>query len=284
MNRKKVLYLLGSGRSGTTLIATILNSHPEIITLGEIHQFYKHIYYNLNCSCGSDLENCEFWGSVFKNMNLSDSEKLLFYKTVDNEEKHKFIPLLIAGKKASSNYLLSQNRFFESLEHNSDIWLLDSSKYIGRYLLLNQNSSLKIKGVYVVRDVRGVIFSFSKQVQTPKNAINTILYYILTNIFGQLICWIKSDVIKIRYEDFVENTPNEITRLLEHINLKEAVVENMTDKSYDMPHIIGGNRIKSNKSIKIKRDYEWKNNISRTKQIIYYIACFPIMLLNKYKI
>jgi len=277
---KNILYLLGSGRSGTTLLATILNSTPNITSFGELHQFYTYVKDNKKCSCGKEVNKCSVWNTIITSLNI---ESIEFYEKIQtHEEKHKFTPFLLLGKKSSKHYKISQNRLFDTITTDPDNWILDSSKYVSRFLLLNQLKNKNIKGIYVVRDVRGVINSFSKQVQTPKTPFNTILYYLLTNFFAQIVCWTNSDVIKIRYEDLVEDPLiicNKIYSSLLNTNTNISI-----NSTLEVPHIIGGNRLKTNKSIKIQKDDEWKQKISRKKQIIYYILCLPLMLINKYKI
>ncbi len=284
MKKKNILYLLGSGRSGTTLLATILNSTNDISTTGELHQFYTYLQNKSSCSCGALLNECKFWRLVVKDMDLSKDEIQNFQKRQNNEEGHRYIPSIILGRKASEDYILSQENLFNSIEnHTTKKWVLDSSKYIGRFLLLKQMPSLKLKGIYVIRDVRGVINSFNKQVQTPRKPISTILYYILTNCFGQLVCWMNKDVIKVKYEDFIDN-PHEHVQRIYNILLDQNHNDDALNDVFQMPHIIGGNRLKSSKTIKIKKDTAWKTTISRPKQILYYLLCLPFMLLNRYKL
>ncbi|OBX21649.1 MULTISPECIES: sulfotransferase [Bizionia] len=284
MKKKNILYLLGSGRSGTTLLATILNSTNDITTSGEVHQFYTYLQNKSTCSCGDVVCECDFWSDVITDLNVSEDEIHTFQKKQNNEEGHRYILSILLGRKASADYIASQERLFTAISnHTNKNWILDSSKYIGRFLLLNQIPSLKVKGIYVVRDVRGVINSFNKQVQTPKKPINTIFYYLLTNFFGQLVCWIHKDVIKLKYEDFIDN-PHDHTQYIYSKLLDQNNDDVTLNDVFEMPHIIGGNRLKSSKTIKIKKDTAWKTTISRPKQILYYLLCLPFMLLNRYKL
>lgn len=283
MNNFKILYLLGSGRSGTTLLSTILNSTPKVVSYGELHQFYTYIKDNNKCSCEKEVDKCIVWRKVIDNLNLSKSQIQSYEKTQKHEEAHKFIPLLLLGKKGSEEYFLSQEKLFNSINIDQDKWILDSSKYVGRFVLLKQLDYKTIKGIYVVRDIRGVINSFKKQVQTPKKPLDAIFYYLLTNTFAQIVCWMNKDVIKLRYEDLVDN-PIQIVQHIYSSLLKTNYNNLVLSETFTMPHIIGGNRLKSKKSIKIKKDDEWSQKISRSNQILYYILCLPFMLLNKYKI
>lgn len=284
MKNTNILYLLGSGRSGTTLLATILNSTNQVFTAGELHQFYTYMETDAICSCGDTITNCFFWNQITSNLNLSKNQISKLETTQNQEEAHRYIPFILLGRDPSSQYKRSQNILFKTLsQYSNKPWILDSSKYISRFLLLKKTDLFNLKGIYLVRDVRGVINSFNKPVQTPRKPLNTILYYSLTNFFGQLVYMLNKNVVKIRYEDLVQNPNKTINTIYQ--NLLETKTNQINiNEDFEMPHIIGGNRLKNNKSIKIKSDESWKQNISRTKQILYYLLCLPFMLINKYKL
>ena len=44
--RINIVYLMGAGRSGTTILASLLGANKDILTVGEMHQFLEHIIYN----------------------------------------------------------------------------------------------------------------------------------------------------------------------------------------------------------------------------------------------
>ena len=216
MNNKTIplLYLLGAGRSGTTLMATVLGNQPKIQAVGEMHQFHEHLSNNKKCSCGQLLEDCVFWKTILNYLDL----ELIDLQRNSQKEKHSNILKLMLTRKADKEYIALQEDIYRGiLNNNSESWVLDSSKYIARYLLLSRGKIFNIKGIYVVRDVRGVINSFKKQVQTPKRPLSTILYYVLINSFGQLICWMDKRVIKIKYEDFIKEPDKMIEKVLAHI-------------------------------------------------------------------
>jgi hypothetical protein len=160
--------------------------------------------------------------------------------------------------------------------------LLDSSKYIARYIRLKNNSKFKVKGIYMVRDVRGVVNSFGKQVQTPKKPLSAMVYYIIINTFAQILCWLDKDILKVRYEDFVSNPEKQLNYIIEHV--AEGSTVNIDRHGIMLPHLIGGNRLKKDRSIQINPDLKWRELIPRYKQILYYIFCAPLMLLNRYKL
>jgi hypothetical protein len=72
----KVLYIGGLEHSGTTLTEQLLSSHPRSLSLGEIASFFSPAHMQAymrawgdqddvrRCSCGSDWEECAFWGQL----------------------------------------------------------------------------------------------------------------------------------------------------------------------------------------------------------------------------
>jgi len=55
-------------------------------------------------------------------------------------------------------------------------------------------------------------------------------------------------------------------------------------EEFVMPHIIGGNRMRSQNKIKLLYDVKWKWELSMWQKTLYYCLASPIMLLNGYKI
>ncbi len=287
MKNLNIIYLMGAGRSGTTILASLLNANNNIVTVGEMHQFLEHIIHNKKCSCGSLLNTCKVWSPITKDyFNQNKEELIKLQKYLEKIESHKRIP--ISFFKSDKKYIKFQEEIFSKIhkKHQSRYYL-DSAKYISRALQLKKSNKLKIKIIYVVRDVRGVINSFSKQVQTNKNPLATIIYYIIINFFGQLSAWIyKKDVLKIKYEDLIENSSQTIAKISDFLeeDLSDIIDVVEKEKFIEVPHIIGGNRLKSEKRIKLRKDLAWKKNLTRAKQIIYYFLSLPFMLLNKYKL
>ena len=71
MAEKKLVYITGSGHSGSTLLDLLLNGHNQITGLGEVHRFslsFSHDIEPLNCSCGYRITSCPFWKRVIRNI------------------------------------------------------------------------------------------------------------------------------------------------------------------------------------------------------------------------
>lgn len=65
---KQLVYITGSGHSGSTLLDRLLGSHPDVAALGEIHRFSLGLHREekpFRCDCGETISDCPFWAEVF---------------------------------------------------------------------------------------------------------------------------------------------------------------------------------------------------------------------------
>jgi len=288
-----LIYLMGAGRSGTTALAIFLGNSIDILTLGEMHQFFEHIGADKQCSCGNRLSQCDFWGKIIKDLPmdfLTDPEKYLDF--CKNFEYHNAIvnyAFNLFNNNDIQKYLRINETILDSIsKENEEIYFLDSAKYIGRVLGLRKSKKINLKIIYVVRDIRGVINSFSKKVQSQKKPLNTIIYWLIINSIAEFIYKTspKGTVLKIRYETLIDNPEKEFGRIENFLNLdltsiKDKIREN---NSFEMPHLIGGNRLKKHNKLYFSRDLEWRERFSTLKKIFYYLMALPLMLINRFKI
>jgi hypothetical protein len=258
-----------------------------------MHQFYDHIIQNKKCSCGKYLTDCLFWSNIINENNFYLSKELVELNEQNKKfEKHSSIISNIVGLGKGNefqSYLENNEYVLEKISQNSKgVFLLDSSKYVGRFLCLNKSDKINVKAIYLIRDVRGVIVSFLKNVQSSRVPVSTIFYYTLVNLASTFVHKFtnKNNVLKVRYEDFMENSENTLTKIEAFLNIKMDCVKTKIKKNdeFKIGHIIGGNRLKTKNSISFNKDEKWKKILSRKKQIIYYLLTAPIMIINKYKI
>ena len=108
------------------------------------------------------------------------------------------------------------------------------------------------------------------------------MYYGLINLFGELVYRLSDRVIKVRYEDFIRDPQKVVDKILDHVD-PGGFKERKIPVTFEMPHIVGGNRMKSQKTVSIYREPGWRLRMGRSKQLLYYIMVWPIMALNGYR-
>lgn len=279
----KLIYFFGPGRSGTTILSTVLNAHKEIKAVGELHQFYDYLSNNKECSCTTPIRACGFWQPILNRLPYAENQMGMALNQTRKQEKHHKV-LQAAFDKPTKEYTNYQKALFKAIsEQTEEKYILDSSKYVARYLWLKKMEFLDVKGIYLVRDVRGVVNSFGKNVQTSRGPLSAILYYVATNTIAQMVSWLHKGTLKIRYEDLMEDPNQTIDKIFKHLYLEPKIFD-FDSELFDMPHIVGGNRIKSKSKLKLNPDEKWKSKMTKGKKLFYYMLAYPLMAINKYKI
>lgn len=180
---KQILFIVGAGHSGSTLLSKALNAHSKIFALSEISQFYEDIKNeNAHCGCGSKLRNCSFWDDIENRL----SSKLGYgiktnpdlFRVARDPNKNSIIDKILF--RISRFFAINFSIYFpiikdklSNIKHLFDVLfektgadvLVDSSKSARRaYLLKNffERYDFKCKVIHLVRDGRAVFYSYSK--------------------------------------------------------------------------------------------------------------------------
>jgi len=290
MKKNKLIYIVGAGRSGTTALATFLNGSENIICLGELHHLPEYVDDNLHCSCGEVLDQCTFWSAL--NVKKLGFTSECYLQQQQQLESHKSVLKYLFTNlgRDCDEYNAANAKLLEKVNYHSgnssDTVCLDSAKYIGRAIALSRNKNIDIRIIYMTRDPRGVALSFAKKVQTSKGTLSASIYYNVINFLAELAsCTVlKGKVCKVRYEDLLTNPFDAFTKIEAHIgvNLSETRAKIQNNESFEIGHIVGGNRLKTSGAIKFRNTDGWMKKTSRFKRFAIYILTLPFNLINGY--
>jgi hypothetical protein len=70
----ELLYLSGSGRSGSTLVERLLHASPRFVAVGEFHVLWRLPHERITCSCGARLPDDPFWQGVLADAGIGPAE------------------------------------------------------------------------------------------------------------------------------------------------------------------------------------------------------------------
>ena len=186
-NKKKIIFIFGLPRSGTTLVESILSSHEEISSVGEINflsNFVKLNFFKDNKILLDDLHN-------FSDSNL---------------------------KEEYFNYLESFNIKNDVITDKS----LESYFYLGFIKHFFPSSKL----IHCQRNAKDNCLSIYKNLFTDNEAWKydeneLVEYYSLykriMNFWNKKI---SKDILNINYEDLVKNNETTVKKIINHCQLK----------------------------------------------------------------
>jgi len=294
----KIIYIIGAGRSGSTLLDIILGSHQDAVSGGELINAF-HAVENINeyCACGKPAGDCVFWEKVFESWTDIAGEN---WQEELSRLKKKFesllrFPILILSKFFKTgdylHYKSLHKGFYQSVAKVSGKRIIvDSSKNPLRAYSLSDMDGVDTYFIHLVRDGRGVVYSLLKGFQKdpkkglqkdlkPKPVYQTAVLWVIINTFAKLLNQGKTGehYILLRYEDLSTSFDLEMNRLEEFLGLDYTGIINLIkgDKELEIGHLIAGNRLRMSKTVSLKPDFSWKNKLpEREKTIFWLIAGF----------
>jgi hypothetical protein len=253
---KTVIYILGAGRSGTTLLDIVLGNQDGIFSCGELNRF-------ASCDGVSPLQRegvkKKFWRDVkqrlvakFAKNNLSLESSLC-----KKYEYHtSFLFSLIFKKNKDFEKYNDYNRrlysaIFESIKEEI---IIDSSKYPGRLYYLYK-TGVNVKVIYLKRSLNSVVNSFQKKniEQPSKSIFFSIIYYYTVNFlckFALLLLSSKLKFVNVDFENFIADKAKTIDKISTAIDvdLKDLILLD----EFKVGNLFDGNRIRLKKKIIIK--------------------------------
>lgn len=160
-----VLYIAGSGRSGSTLLERILHSADGAAALGEFHCLWRLPQAKINCACGSSFSADPFWSRVIEDAQTG-TDLLAELAALESEvcrtgfiARHGFsLARLRAAPQVQRFLVLNRALFASAARIGGARLIVDSSKAGPRAWLLACDPAIRI--VHLYRDPGEVILSW----------------------------------------------------------------------------------------------------------------------------
>ncbi|MBK8970419.1 MAG: sulfotransferase [Hahellaceae bacterium] len=251
-----ILYVMGTGRSGTTILEIVLKAADDVDGLGEMTHFPRDgVILNKECACGAEAHACEAWGPVVKEITRKTPNTLRnLNKRIDG---HVHFPLRAFGHFGDlSSYKIVNQAMYTHVHFKEPVkYIVDSSKYASRPLALKQFYPGSIKVIAITRSPAELLNAFQEKnedEQKPKSYLMAALYY-----FFVLLCMkitavkFKGDTVSIRYEDLVTDPDGTLTRIEKALGLDLSRAKHLvnTNSPLSPGHIVTGNRLRKSASI-----------------------------------
>ena len=173
----RLLFVGGLGRSGSTLLDRMLGEMPEVCAIGEVvHLWERGVGNGERCGCGLPFSQCDFWQRVgkeaFDGWANVDVERVARLK--ESVDRTRYVPRLALPRLSAAvradltDYAGLYARVYAAVRTVSgcDV-VVDSSKHASLAFVLRWSPDLDLRILQLVRDSRGVAYSWAKQVRRP---------------------------------------------------------------------------------------------------------------------
>ncbi len=275
MEKIKVIYILGSGRSGSTILGIVLGNIKNHFFGGELHLWNK--------DKGMPAEDFEFWDKV--NEGVPHREE--FFKCNFDKKLEFHTAILSIFKSQKREIVKSFNEqsveLFTSMQNVAQAsTIIDSSHYAPRAYWLNQNPAMDVHYIYLYRNPVDVMMgSFKrKDIEQPsKNFFSGNYFLFAVSCLSNLVYVLlpRKKRMKLRYEDFITHPVEELNRIQKKFNIE---IENLDLQNLKPGHIFRANRIRLYDKISLETKLK-KTPINPFLKAVIYIIHFPFLLTHR---
>ena len=276
--KKTLIYIIGAGRSGTTLFDIVLGNNSNSISLGEVNRFFKRNGIPPKREESSNVYL--FWKKTRQSFeHISNTKSYAEYDTLFRKNEFHSNILKSLLKTNDLNYQKDLKNLYKAISLNvDDKVIIESSKYPVRALNISNyldKDDITIKYIYLKKDPVKVVKSFNKKdiEQPSKNFLMANIYYLFVNA----LCGIVINILKRRghhtycfkNEDFLKHP--EIVLKEAGKALNEDFLESQNQILNSQPLYTGflfdGNRIRLKETLFLQ---PYKNNTK--KNLKYYFT------------
>jgi hypothetical protein len=303
---QKVLYIGGFGRSGSTLVERILGQLPGFCSSGEVVFIWQRgLIDGQLCGCGTPVPECDFWSRVGKTAfggwdQIDPHEMLALQKRVD---RNRYIPSMVAPKLRPAaqadldRYTDVLSKLYRAIgEVSGARVVIDASKHASTAFLLRRVPGIDLRVVHLVRDSRGVAYSWTKEVLKPEvtggddafmpqyspssSGRQWVAYNLMFDALGVI-----DKTMLLRYEALMANPREGLERILAHAGEPSTNFDFLGDGWVDLgcDHTVAGNPMRFHQGrLDLRLDQAWTTKLPERDRKVVTAITWPLQLRYGY--
>ncbi|MEL6721326.1 MAG: sulfotransferase domain-containing protein [Bacteroidota bacterium] len=311
MDRKKILLITGSGRSGSTLLSKLLNEIEGSFNVNElVFTHLNGVERDYPCNTGNKFSESPIWTKIMDAYRQKNEVDLLKYEPHRIPNTRKLVRAQLSPfyqtDEATNAYFKEYQQaikdlyysIFEATEANM---IIDSSKIAPFVNVVTQMEEFEIYVLHLVRDPRAVAYSWQKTIKRTDVEAGTNLFmekrtpkrssirWQLVNKFAESLK--EKNHLRyhyLKYEDFAKQPAKHITEILQFLGKSpaEIPVEDNQIKLKAIDYGIWGNpNVRQQKdTVKVRYDDTYKQKLSFNARLTSTFWSMPMLLKYGYPI
>jgi hypothetical protein len=310
MSELDVVYISGAPRSGTTLLGMMLGQLRDTCDVGELWALWRPAFRNGDlCGCGRPVRECPFWLAVIEAALGPDFESrgaaigALHRRRLGTLSAPR-VWLHVRGHRRRPEF----DRYAEALgQHYRAVAkvsgariVVDSSKMASDALLASSIPGIRVSVIHLVRDPRGLAWSWRKLVRQPgpdgrqlkqQGTIATGARWDAYNVFAEFLLAprVAGRFRVLRYEDLLADPASTLGQLAEWIGVPSAdrpVQGNPPVLTLSWPtHPVWGNPVRTATGVvSLRSDDEWRRRLPPFDRLVTTWATLPFLVKYHYPI
>lgn len=306
----QVVYIVGCGRSGSTLLERMLGAIPGFTNGGELIGLFPRVALeDQRCGCGQPFSVCPFWKSVGKRAYGGWDKDAVqrVAKLQRSVIRQRYVPFLVEPRTAPRTfrellreYIAAYRDLYTSIAEVSGAGVLvDASKSPAQLLAMRSIRGIDVRVLHLVRDSRGVAHSWNKsginlphvhdrqRIMRTHAPRRTAVIWSTFQMEAALLRAMSRESSRIRYEDLVANPRRTLEQALASIGLpvQPDCLEHVDESGVTLgsSHGIAGSRSRfTNGRIELQLDDDWRLRLSPASRRVVTALTLPQLIMYGY--
>ena len=299
-DRVKVLYIAGSGRSGSTVLDNILGQLDGFFSVGELRYIWERgLIEDRTCGCGEPVRECPFWraalAAAFGDPATVDPRRMVALQQEGMRVRH--VPQMIGDRSGRrlvarmGEYPATMNALYRGIRSASGARVIvDSSKLPAHGHVVSRLPDVDLRVVHLIRDPRATAYSWLRrkaapdrregvmQQQSPLHA--TALWDVWNWTAERLWSGDPSRYLRLRYEDFVRCPRPVVERVVAFLQEPTGELPFVDETTVRLAptHTVAGNPSRFlTGDVALRPDDEWRTKMSSGQRRLVTVVARPLL-------
>jgi hypothetical protein len=293
----KVLYVMGHGWSGSTILGNVLGELEGYVHAGELRTLWDDgLLGEAICGCGRPVRACDLWtGVTSRALSSLDPADVAGWHRAASRVRHTIRLLRIEGGRPSGwpsldAYLPVAGRLYSALgETVGSRVVVDTSKRAGDAALLRLAPGVEAFFVHLVRDPRAVAYSWRKREAPGHGAVATARDWTAFNLLDEAIRRKAGPhrSMRVRYEDFVTRPRATVGAVLGMLGESVSSLPFEDDRTVMLGsnHTVLGNPVRfAAGPVALRNDEAWRTHLPATDRVAVTGLTLPLLVRYGYPV
>ncbi|MGH2704204.1 MAG: sulfotransferase [Actinomycetota bacterium] len=301
LDRVKVLFIAGSGRSGSTLLGNVLGEIDGFFFAGELRFLWERgLIEDRLCGCGNRFRSCPTWLKIleeaFGGADALDPRALI--RTQRQGVRIRHLPLILGSRRRDliaprigDQYEILSRLYRAIRDVTGSRVVVDSSKLPAYGNLLDRAPSIDLRVVHLIRDPRAAAYSWLRKKAQPdrgtpglmerQGPLRSSLLWTTWNAAAEAL-WRRHPerYLRLRYEDLIADPPRAIRRILRLADEHPSTLPFIAPRSVSLSgnHTVAGNPDRlATGAVELHPDVEWIVRMRPRDLVLVTAATAPLL-------
>jgi hypothetical protein len=290
-----VLYIAGTGRSGSTVLAGLLGEVEGVFAAGEVRYLWQRgLVEGRLCGCGIPVTACAVWTGILEAAASRGAEfrPEVMADVLRRAGRIRHLPRLArrrpgtrgGGAAAPLSGIAGLGELYRAIaEVTGSTVVVDSSKLPSYGRILDGLPGIDLRVVHLVRDPRGAAHSWSRRKPLADGAASShmerigpaksaALWNVWNVVAASLLGGTRRHYLRVRYEDLVSDPAGTLRLILSLAGLGDRALPTDPEGGAILRpnHMVAGNpdRLRSG-PIRLRADLRWRTEMrARDRRLV----------------